>query len=239
MSGIESVGLLTAFLGGLISFFSPCTLPLVPGYVAFIGGQSKPNDRAWRMGLSLMFVLGFTLVFVALGATTTALGQLFRAYQQEAAIIGGGLMVLFGAFMAGLIPVRWMQRDTRWLLAVQEGGTPLAAFGFGLVFAFGWTPCIGPILGSILAVSTMASQTQSGVLLLFVYSMGLAAPFLLTAAFLEVAQKKVSGWTRHARTLHRVAGALIMAMGLLIMVGMMNRVASFMLQFFPEAAYMG
>ncbi len=239
MTGLESVGLLTAFVGGLISFFSPCTLPLVPGYVAFIGGQSNPDDRAWRMVLSLMFVLGFTLVFVALGATTTALGQLFRAYQQEAALIGGGLMVLFGAFMAGLIPLGWMQHDTRWLMAIREGGTPLTAFGFGLVFAFGWTPCIGPILGSILALSTMASQTQSGVMLLFIYSMGLAAPFLLTAAFLEVAQKRLAGWTRHARALHHLAGALIMLMGLLIMAGMMNRVASFMLRFFPGAATLG
>lgn len=237
--GLESVGLLTAFAGGLVSFFSPCTLPLVPGYVSFVGGQAGQVDRLWRLMLSIMFILGFTLVFVALGAGSTALGQLFRQYQQEAAWVGGGLMMVFGAFMAGLIPLPWLQRDTRWLLAVKEGGTPLAAFGFGLVFAFGWTPCIGPILGSILALSSLSTQAQNGMLLLLLYSLGLALPFLLVALFLEYAQGRLSGWAKVAKWLHRLAGILIMIMGWMVMTGVMSRMASWMLRLFPAAGSLG
>lgn len=239
MTGLENIGLLTAFIGGLVSFFSPCTLPLVPGYLSFIGGQAGQGDRVWRLVLSVMFILGFTLVFVALGAGSTALGQVFRQYQQEAAWIGGGLMILFGAFMTGLIPMPWLQRDTRWLMAVREGGTPLAAFGFGLVFAFGWTPCIGPILGSILALSSLASQAQDGMLLLLIYSLGLALPFLVAAFFLEYVQRRLSGWTRAAKWLHRLAGVLIMMMGWLVMTGVMSRIASWMLKLFPAAGSLG
>lgn len=239
MSGLESIGLLTAFIGGLVSFFSPCTLPLVPGYLSFIGGQAGQVDRLWRLVLSVMFILGFTLVFIALGAGSTALGQLFREYQQEATWIGGGLMILFGAFMAGLVPMPWLQRDTRSLMIIKEGGTPLAAFGFGLVFAFGWTPCIGPILGSILAMSSLASQSQAGMLLLLMYSLGLAVPFLLAALFLEYLQRCLSGWGRIAKWLHRLAGVLIMLMGWLVMTGVMSRIASWMLRLFPAAGSLG
>lgn len=239
MSGLESIGLLTAFLGGLVSFFSPCTLPLVPGYMSFIGGQAGQSDRLWRLVLSVMFILGFTLVFVALGAGSNALGQLFRQYQQEVAWVGGALMILFGVFMTGLVPMRWLQRDTRSLMAIKEGGTPVAAFGFGLVFAFGWTPCIGPILGSILALSSMASQAQQGMLLLLLYSLGLAVPFLLVALFLEFLQGRLSGWARIAKWLHRLAGVLIMIMGWLVMTGVMSRIASWMLRVFPAAGSLG
>jgi len=115
----------------------------------------------------------------------------------------------------------------------------LAAFGFGLVFAFGWTPCIGPILGSILALSSLGSQAQGGMLLLLFYSLGLAVPFLLAALFLEFLQGRLSGWTRFAKWLHRLAGVLIMIMGWLVMTGVMSRIASWMLRVFPAAGSLG
>jgi cytochrome c-type biogenesis protein len=157
---ISNIGVLTAFAAGAISFLSPCVLPLVPGYVSYVAGESAADGEADRgfwlrlkaLALSLYFVLGFSTVFVLLGASATALGQLLLSYRYELNIVSGVVVIIFGLFVTGLMRWSWMTRDVRFHAAL-EGGRPLSAYVLGLAFAFGWTPCIGPILGAILTVS--------------------------------------------------------------------------------------
>ena len=159
MPEISNIGLLTAFLAGVISFLSPCVLPLVPGYVSYISGRSVTDRttagtvaiRLPAVGLSVFFVLGFSTIFILLGASATALGQLLLAYRFELNIIGGSIVIVFGLFMLGLIRSSWLQREFRLNTSI-PGGRPTSAYVLGLAFGFGWTPCIGPILGAILTL---------------------------------------------------------------------------------------
>ena len=191
MLTISGVGVLAAFLAGAVSFLSPCVLPLVPGYVSFIAGQPdlRRHSVGWRarlraLGLSLCFTLGFSSVFVALGAGASPLGSLLLAWRTELNLIGGAIIILFGLVMLGLYRLPFLARDTRFHLDI-PGGRPFGAYVLGLAFAFGWTPCIGPILGAILPLSTSSGSMDSGVSLLAIYSTGLGLPFLLTARFTD------------------------------------------------------
>lgn len=195
MFEISDIDIIAAFLGGAISFLSPCVLPLAPGYVSYIAGQPAPasrtataiGDRARSVILSLWFVLGFSTVFVALGAGAGLLGGMLLRWKYELSLAGGALIVLFGFVMMGAIRIPAMMRDTRPNVAA-KGGNAVGAYRLGLAFAFGWTPCIGPVLGSILAVS--ATSGADGVVLLAIYSAGLGVPFLLVAFFTnEIAGK--------------------------------------------------
>src|SRR6266852_2590205 len=198
MFEISGIGAVTAFAAGLISFLSPCVLPLVPGYVSYVAGQSFEDvpvrgsfgTRFLAVGLSLYFILGFSTVFVVLGASATILGQLLLAYRYEVNIIGGAIVILFGLMMTGLLRLSWLQREVRFMVRIR-GGHPLGAFVLGLAFAFGWTPCIGPILGAILTVSASSAKTANGISLLSIYSLGLGLPFLLSAAFMETFIERV------------------------------------------------
>jgi cytochrome c-type biogenesis protein len=176
MSEIANIGLATAFLAGLISFVSPCVLPLVPGYLSYIAGRSLDEldaparfARLALLGQAALFVLGFSTVFITLGASATAFGQLLLRYKQEANLIGGVIVVIFGLFMTGLINPRWLHLDLRFVHRVELRGGPVAAYVLGLAFAFGWTPCIGPILGAILTVSASTASIHGGILLLSLY----------------------------------------------------------------------
>lgn len=190
MTEISGIGIFTVFAAGLLSFPSPCVLPLVPGYLSFIAGKSlTENSQAldWRtttraLYLSLMFVSGFSIIFIMLGASASAAGRLLLAYRYEANIIGGTVIIIFGIFMTGLVKIPWFQRELRYHGEI-KGARPVTAFGLGLAFAFGWTPCIGPILGAILTVSAVSADNFNGVALLAIYSMGLGVPFLLAAVF--------------------------------------------------------
>jgi len=236
-----SIGILGALAGGLVSFFSPCTLPLVPAFLSFIAGQrdecSQPDKQSQVM-LSLFFVLGFSVVFVALGASATALGSLLRQYRYEANFVGGGLIILFGAFMTGLLKFRWLQRDFRFHTHL-KGGTPLSAFLLGLAFAFGWTPCIGPVLATILTYSTVATEPSVGIIFLSVYSLGLAIPFLLAAIFMEQFKKRVKVLNRFSRHLHLFAGIIMIVMGVAMITGKLASFSNWMLELFPGIANMG
>src|SRR5918996_2235861 len=169
MLELSSIGVLTAFAAGAISFLSPCVLPLVPAYVSYVAGESlngaergaSPAAKLPALGLSVFFVLGFSTVFVILGASATALGQLLLAYRYELNIIGGTVVIAFGLFMMGLLRLPWFQRDLRFHTTI-PGGRPLGAYMLGLAFAFGWTPCIGPVLGAILTVSAVSTTVSSG-----------------------------------------------------------------------------
>lgn len=243
---IAGVGLASAFLAGLISFLSPCVLPLVPGYLSYVAGQPYETLAARRathanaalLSLSVLFVLGFSTVFVALGASATALSRLLLGYREEASIAGGIIVIVFGLFMTGLLRAPWMLRELRLHPRVRPAG-PLAAYVLGVAFAFGWTPCIGPVLGAILTVSATSATATSGVTLLAVYSLGLGVPFIAAALFTG----RMVAWSRRfARSgarLQIAAGVLMILMGIAMITGQLTVLAYWLLRTFPALATIG
>jgi cytochrome c-type biogenesis protein len=243
---ISNIGVLTAFAAGAISFLSPCVLPLVPGYVSYVAGESAADGEADRgfwlrlkaLALSLYFVLGFSTVFVLLGASATALGQLLLSYRYELNIVSGVVVIIFGLFVTGLMRWSWMTRDVRFHAAL-EGGRPLSAYVLGLAFAFGWTPCIGPILGAILTVSAATATVAGGAALLAIYSLGLGVPFLLAAMFTDALARRLRHVGRLGRWLQVVAGGAMVLMGLAMVTGQMSVMAYWFLDTFPILAKIG
>nr|WP_067297024.1 cytochrome c biogenesis protein CcdA [Marinobacterium profundum] len=236
-----NLGLLGAFAGGLISFLSPCTLPLVPGYLSFVAGQggSVPEQQRWpHLVLSLFFVLGFSIIFISLGAGATLLGNLLLAYRYEATLIGGSLVILFGIFMTGLLRIGWLQREFRLQLSLPSGN-PTTAFLLGISFALGWTPCIGPILAAILAMSSLSADPRMAVALLSVYALGLAIPFLLVSLFMETFKRRLRALGRFSRYLHLIAGLIMILMGLAMITGKLTLFAIWMLELFPAMGAIG
>jgi cytochrome c-type biogenesis protein len=246
MSDVSGFGVLTAFAAGIVSFLSPCVLPLVPGYVSYMAGYSlrdirNPGDvhaKLAALAASLFFVLGFSTVFVALGASATALGQLLLRYRYEANIVGGAIVVVFGLFTAGFLKISWFQRDFR-LHPRVGSGQPVAAYVLGLAFGFGWTPCIGPVLGAILTVSAVAASVSSGILLLAVYSAGLGIPFLACAVFTGAFAKRLRDLGRIGRWLQFAAGVVMIVMGIAMITGQLSAFALWLLKTFPAFTTLG
>lgn len=244
MMEASAIGIAGAFAAGLVSFVSPCVLPLVPGYVSFIAGQSlavqserDAASRAAALGLSTVFVLGFAAVFIALGASATALGSLLLRYRYEANLIGGAIVILFGLLMLGLAQfLPWFERDVRFHPNLR-GGRPVAAFVLGVAFGFGWTPCIGPVLGAILTVS--AVQSSAGVGLLGIYAAGLGVPFLLAALFTREMLGAMKRLRSAGRWLQRGAGLVVVAMGIAMMTGQLSALSYWMLHTFPVFGRIG
>ncbi|RTM10908.1 MAG: cytochrome c biogenesis protein CcdA [Hyphomicrobiales bacterium] len=238
MAEISNVGVLAAFTAGIVSFLSPCVLPLVPGYVSYIAGRAPTDwvaDRTARLsavGLSFCFVLGFSTVFIALGASATALGRMLLSYHVELNLVGGAIVALFGIFLTGLIRPGWMMREARFHAAA-PGGHAMSAYALGLAFAFGWTPCIGPILGSILTVGAASATVANGIALLAIYSLGLGVPFLLAAMFTNSLTQRLKSFRKAGRLLQPAAGAVMVAMGLAMITGQMSTFSYWLLEQFP------
>ena len=247
MFEIANIGLATALLAGAVSFLSPCVLPLVPGYLSYVAGrsieelqtQSGHRERLAVFSASLSFVLGFSTVFIALGASATAVSQLLLTYKQEASIVGGAIIIVFGLFMTGLLNLRWLHLDVRWVHRLQGGGGPLAAYVLGLAFAFGWTPCIGPILGSILTLAASSGSAANGIVLLSVYSLGLGLPFLLTALFIERFLAHMKTLRRVSRPLYLISGVVLIIMGVLMITGQLTALSYWLLDTFPALGRIG
>jgi cytochrome c-type biogenesis protein len=246
MFEIANIGLLTALLAGAVSFLSPCVLPLVPGYLSYVTGRSveelqAQNSHRERIAIlltSFAFVLGFSTVFIALGASATAVGRLLLAYKQEANVVGGVIIIVFGLFMTGLLNLRWLNLDLRWVHRLQTGGGGwVASYLLGLAFAFGWTPCIGPILGGILTVS--ASSAVSGIALLSVYSLGLGLPFLLAALLVERFLEHMKTLRRWSRPLYIGSGAIMILMGMVMITGQLTAFSYWILKTFPVLGRIG
>lgn len=245
MTELSALGLLTAFVGGTASFLSPCVLPLVPGYLSYIaGGSFNPgtpdtHDRWRALGLSACFVLGFSIVFLIFGASITAVGQLFLAYRYEMNIVAGIVIAVAGLLVMGVLrsPV-WFQSYYRFEPAV-AGSNPLSATIFGMAFGFGWTPCIGPILGGILALGATADSMAAGTLLLGVYALGLGVPFLLTAFFTGRFMRRVGTLRRAGRYLQGIMGATMIAMGIAVASGQLTQFAIWLLKMFPVLGSIG
>lgn len=240
MPEIAGLGIASVFVAGLVSFLSPCVLPLVPGYVSFVAGRTLdgltgspgPRERLAILGLSLCFVTGFSAVFIALGAGASAIGSLFLAYRYEANLVAGAVIVLFGLHMTGLLRLGWLDLDVRFAPRI-AGGRPLGALSLGSAFAFGWTPCVGPILGAILAIGATTVGVSDGVALLAVYSLGLAIPFLLVAAFTGHFARHLGLLRRVGRPLHLAAGIVMVLVGVAMATGYLNAFGTWMLNTFP------
>jgi len=214
---------IAAFVAGLLSFLSPCVLPLVPGYVSLISGASietlQQADRKLTRSVminSITFIIGFSIVFIALGAVATTVGQLTMQYRRELARIAGVIIIIFGLHLTGVFKINALYADKR-LHAVKGGASPLGAFLVGFAFAFGWTPCIGPILAGILLLAGSQDTVMKGVLLLMVYSLGLAVPFLLTSLGVNRFLGFYSRFRRHLHTVEVVSGVLLIVFGALIL----------------------
>jgi cytochrome c-type biogenesis protein len=234
----SSVGIATAFAAGAISFLSPCVLPLVPAYISYIAGETlevRPEHRARSLWLSLFFVFGFTTVFVVLGAGANALNAALAPYRHQLTVLSGALVILFGVFTLGLWRPAWSQRDVRVHARLLRTG-PLSAFLLGVAFAFGWTPCIGPVLGAILA---LAASSSAGVTLLAVYSLGLGLPFVLAAIFLAGFTKRAVTLRKAGHVLRLMAGATMIAMGGAMMTGDLATLAIWFLETFPALGSLG
>lgn len=243
MSGLSGIGLLTSFGAGVVSFLSPCVLPLVPGYVSYVAGgalavSGEPVRPLAALRLSFCFVLGFSTVFVILGASASSIGRLLLAYREEENLVGGSIVLLFGLFMIGLAKLSWLQREFR-LHPKLGGGRPMAAYVIGIAFAFGWTPCIGPVLGAILTTSAVAATVPQGIILLSFYSLGLGLPFLAAAVFTDSLMLRLRGLGRLGRNLQFGAGAMVAGMGIAILTGELTSFSYWLLDTFPILARLG
>ena len=225
---------IAAFLAGLISFLSPCVLPLVPGYLSMISGAGveelkSPQGHLMRrvMVNSIGFILGFSVVFVVLGAAATEIGQLLGVYKHTLARVAGVVIIIFGLHLTGIFKIKALYTDAR-LHSVKGNSTPIGAFVIGFAFAFGWTPCLGPILSAILTIAGEQDTVGKGILLLAVYSLGLAMPFLLTSLLMERFLKFYSRFRSHMHAIEVASGVLMIGLGVLLLLGRFTLISSWL-----------
>ncbi|WP_322865798.1 cytochrome c biogenesis CcdA family protein [Aquicoccus sp. G2-2] len=247
MFGIELIdaslipAMMVALLAGLLSFLSPCVLPIVPPYLAYMSGTTM-NDlnegRNRAIMPALFFVLGLSTVFLLLGFTASAVGQVFLAYQDWFNWVAGILVMIFGAHFVGVYRIGFLDREAR-LDAGDHGGSAFGAYILGLAFAFGWTPCIGPQLGAILSLAAQESSVGRGTVLLAVYAAGLGIPFLLVAAFLPRLGGLMGWMKRHMEQIERVMGLLLWTIGLMMLTGGFSTFSYWLLEQFPALATLG
>jgi cytochrome c-type biogenesis protein len=232
-----SLGIAIAFTAGLLSFLSPCVLPLIPSYVTFITGLSLEDlQTARRAALihAVLFVLGFTLIFLALGATATAVGQLLNYQRVWISRVGGVLIIVFGLYMLGVFNVSLFSQERRVHIANKPVGY-LGTVLVGIAFGAGWTPCIGPILGSILTYAASSADLRRGLWLLLAYSLGLAVPFLLSAIAVERFLVFFSRMKRQMGWITRASGVLMVAVGILMVTNYFTMLASALQAMTPES----
>jgi len=242
------VGLMSAVGAGAISFLSPCVLPLVPPYLCYMAGVSvdefrgdvaaSARSRGALLSASFAFVLGFSTVFVALGAGASSIGGLLRAWQQELAIAAGLVIILMGLNFLGVLRIPFLSREAR----LQSRGEPAsltAAYVMGLAFAFGWTPCIGPVLGPILTLAGGRGTVGDGAFLLAAYSLGLGIPFIVAALFSGLFMRFLTRFRMHLGKVEKVMGGLLVVAGILFLTGGMQSAAFWLLETFPVLGRLG
>ncbi len=241
------VTLWAAFGAGILSFLSPCVLPLVPPYLCFLAGSeleelTADGAQAISFGHILVpafaFVLGFSTVFVGLGATASAFGQLLRDHFEVLAQIAGVAIIVMGLHFLGVFRFGLLSREARFHPAARPAG-PLGAYVIGLAFALGWTPCIGPVLAAILSIAASEENVSKGAYLLFIYSMGLGMPFLLAALGLDRFLAFAKRFRRHLGTVEKVMGGLLVLTGVMFLTGTMQTLSYWMIEMFPGLATLG
>jgi cytochrome c-type biogenesis protein len=238
---LENISILAAFTAGVISFISPCVLPLIPGYLSFISGVSveelktgdKRSEALRKVSVNtLFFVLGFSVVFVALGASATVIGEFLLSKLALFTKIAGVIIIILGLHIMGVFRISFLNYEKRFHRKSKPLG-PLGSFAVGLAFAFGWTPCIGPILAGILALAANQDTVGKGVALLSSYSLGLGIPFFITAVSFNTFLG-VFGWVKkHFRTVEIVSGLLLVVIGVLMLFGSFGYIANLLNQWFP------
>jgi cytochrome c-type biogenesis protein len=235
-----------ALFAGLISFLSPCVLPLVPPYLVYLSGvslerladaEAEPRVRRETVLAALLFVLGFSTVFIALGAGASAIGALLRLYADVLAKIAGVAIIIMGLHFLGLTRIAWLLREKR--VAIPKPAGLWGAYGMGLAFAFGWTPCIGPILAAILAVAASEATVTKGAGMLAVYSLGLGIPFLLAAFAVEPFAAFLARFRAHLRTVEKAMGVLLVLTGIAFLTGSINQASYWLLETFPILGRIG
>jgi cytochrome c-type biogenesis protein len=242
----SDVNYLAALVAGFVSFLSPCVLPLVPPYLVFLAGttlerfadkEAEPRIKRETVAAAVLFVLGFSTVFVALGASASVIGSLIRAYSGPLATIAGIAIIVMGLHFLGVTPIALLHRQKR-----LEVGKPVGLWGayvIGLAFAFGWTPCIGPILAAILAVAASEQTVAKGASLLAIYSLGLGVPFIAAAFAIEPFAAFLSRFRNHLHRVEQAMGALLVLTGIAFLTGSINQVSVWLLEAFPVLGRIG
>jgi cytochrome c-type biogenesis protein len=242
----NDVTYLAALIAGLVSFLSPCVLPLVPPYLVYLAGTSlerfadkEPEPRVKRetVGAAALFVLGFSTVFIALGASASAVGSLIRAYSGPLATIAGIAIIVMGLHFLGLTQIALLHRQKR--VTVPKPVGLWGAYVMGLAFAFGWTPCIGPILAAILAVAASEQTVLKGASLLAVYSLGLGIPFIVAAFAIEPFAEFLARFKKYLRRVEQVMGALLVLTGIAFLTGSITDMSVWLLETFPVLGRIG
>jgi cytochrome c-type biogenesis protein len=237
---------LAALIAGLVSFLSPCVLPLVPPYLVYLAGTSlerfadhepEPRVRRETVAAAALFVLGFSTVFVALGASASAIGSLIQAYSGPLATVAGVVIIVMGLHFLGLTPIAFLMREKRMAVAKPVG--LWGAYVIGLAFAFGWTPCIGPILAAILAVAASEQTVAKGASLLAVYSLGLGIPFVVAAFAIEPFAAFLTRFKAYLHRVEQVMGALLVLTGIAFLTGSINQMSVWLLEVFPALGKIG
>ena len=243
---MPNVTILAALVAGMLSFLSPCVLPLVPPYLVYLTGaslerfadaESEPRVRRETLAAAVLFVLGFTTVFVALGAGASAIGAALRAYSSELAVVAGLGIVAMGLHFLGVTPIAWLMREKR--LAVAKPVGLWGAYFMGLAFAFGWTPCIGPILAAVLALAAAEATVLKGVGLLAVYSLGLGIPFVVAALAAEPFAAFLARFRAHLGFVEKVMGGLLILTGIAFLTGAISEMSYWLLDTFPALGKIG
>jgi cytochrome c-type biogenesis protein len=231
-----TLGVVVAFLAGLLSFLSPCVLPLVPSYIGFLTGMTLPEmsgRRRTALVHALLFVAGFSLIFILLGASATALGRALNYYQVWLQRIGGVLIILFGLLCLGVFKVGLLTQERRVHLERKPVGY-LGSVLAGMAFAAGWTPCIGPVLGGILGLAATSADVSRGMILLAVYSAGLALPFLIAAVAVDSFLEWFQRFRRFLPWVMRISGAILVVVGVLLVTGEFTRLAGWLQSLTPD-----
>ena len=229
-----------ALAAGVLSFLSPCVLPIVPPYLAYMSGISMGELRQGRSALlaSVFFVLGLSTVFLLLGAATSAFGMLFLTYKPWLETLSALVVMGFGAHFIGIYRLQFLDRDVRFA-AGDNGGSAFGAYILGLAFAFGWTPCMGPILAAILSIAMQQDSVSRGAALLAVYALGLGIPFLLCAAFFPRLTPLMTFMKRHMEQIERVMGLMLWTIGLLMLTGGFSQFSYWLLEHLPASLQLG
>jgi len=246
---VSSISFIGALGAGLLSFLSPCVLPLVPPYLCFLAGISlddltrENGSHTWRpdwrvVALSVAFVLGFATVFIALGASASAIGKTITAYFDTLAVVAGAAIVILGLHFLGVFRIGILFREMRFQAAAKPAGF-LGAYVVGLAFAFGWTPCVGPVLASILVVAGVDGSAARGALLLGAYALGIGIPFLLASLFSGSFMRLMARLRGHMGVVEKVIGSGLVLTGVLFLTGGMPRIAGWLLETFPVFGSIG
>lgn len=236
--------LIVALVAGVISFLSPCVLPIVPPYLAYMGGISMAEMTDEKVSnkpaiiAAIFFALGLSTVFIFLGFAASVFGRAFLEYQELMGRIAGGVIIIFGLHFLKVINIPFLNRDMR-MEAGDRGGSAFGAYVLGLAFAFGWTPCIGPILGTILSMAAQEASITRGTVLLAAYAIGLGLPFIIAAIFINRAIGVMNRFKRHMGKVEMVMGALLVLVGVMLITGAFSSFSFWLLEVFPALAEIG